>query len=625
MRNLVVCRGVEHDGRRRTFDDDNAPNALQTVAKEQAKLKSEGLHVSRSVGNLARSRDSSTPLPSPDLQKGKTASKDEIKALPVRQRRGTLPWAGVSPQIRQSYLEDVAEDRLADTWFSLHCSTVDEPVYISEIVKHAMNPDFQFFDLITCGPLVSRLDEVTVKVWARSGAMTGYVLLLEHTTNLRLLQYLGKSLDTFHHSLPANCLIFHFPEGVYANLPSVPTWTAPTPVTHTRLDGNAQFTSSYDALMRLANLDDCIQDALITRQKLEAQMNAIIEKNRTSVDLVTEKSHVQERLVDVRRAVASTKRQIRASSKRKTEIAQSLEARRKAMAKGREVQRQIAETLKNSKPAVQDMRTQLKHIAEETTDQIRRICEDISHIYPIEAIPNRPLSFTICGLHLPDSIYEESNKDQVAAALGYAAHVLHLVSFYTSTPLPYPIKACLSRSTIDDPLSMKLIDRTFPLFSTNPYYRFEYAVFLFNKNIEYLMTRFGLRIIDIRQTLPNMKYLLYILTAGTRELPLRKAGGVIRGLLGSGRTDTPSDGSRRNSQDSAFSTGGFSIGNEALSRRMREQLIRENALAVSPVLDSGSQRPSGDEGRQAVLPTRPRSVGPRVVLSDEHSNDQFLT
>ncbi|KAI5306942.1 hypothetical protein KEM56_006253 [Ascosphaera pollenicola] len=624
LRNLVVSRRVEVDGPRRTFDDDNAPNALQTVAKEQARLKVEGLHVSRSVGNLSKLRHSPSPLSS-DVQKGKKSSQNDQGSLPTRQRRGTLPWAGVSPQVRQSYLEDVAEDQLADTFFSLHCSTIDEPVYISEVMEHAMNPDFRFFDLSTCGPLVSRLDELTVKVWAKSGAMVDYVLLLEQTNNLRSLHYLGKSLDTFHHSLPTNSVIYHFSEGVYATLPRVPTWTSPPPLPDKKLEGVAQSTSSYDALMRLANLDDCIQDALITREKLEAQMNAIIEQNRSSVDLVIEKSHAQERLADVRRAAMATRKQIRASTKRKAEISRSLEARRNAIAKGRKTQQEIEETLAESKPAVASSRAQLKQVAEEITDQIRRVCEDVSHIYPIDAIQGKPLSFTICGIYLPDSIYEESNREQIAAALGYAAHLLYLVSFYTSTPLPYPIKACLSKSTIDDPLSMRLVDRTFPLYSTSPYYRFEYGVFLFNKNIEYLMTRLGLRIIDIRQTLPNMKYLLYILTAGTRELPSRKAGGVIRGLLGSGRTDTPFDSSRRNSQDSAFSAGGISIGNEALSRKMREQLIRENALVASPAREPSSQQPEDDKDGQSVPPSGARTIGPRVVLSDEHSNDRFLT
>lgn len=44
------------------------------------------------------------------------------------------------------------------------------------------------------------------------------------------------------------------------------------------------------------------------------------------------------------------------------------------------------------------------------------------------------------------------------------------------------------------------------------------------------MDRQGLKMLDVRHTLPNIKYLLYVLTAGSNELPTRKAGGV-RGLL----------------------------------------------------------------------------------------------
>ena len=39
--------------------------------------------------------------------------------------------------------------------------------------------------------------------------------------------------------------------------------------------------------------------------------------------------------------------------------------------------------------------------------------------------------------------------------------------------------------------------------------------------------------LDVRHTLPNLKYLLYVLTARMKEVPGRKAGGV-RGLLRGG-------------------------------------------------------------------------------------------
>ena len=83
---------------------------------------------------------------------------------------------------------------MADTWFSLHCRGVEEPVYVSETVERAMNPDFRFFDLQAWGPSVTRLDEMTVRFWAKSEQMTDYRLLIELYLHLGSLQFIGKSV-----------------------------------------------------------------------------------------------------------------------------------------------------------------------------------------------------------------------------------------------------------------------------------------------------------------------------------------------------------------------------------------------------------------------------------------------
>jgi len=73
--------------------------------------------------------------------------------------------------------------------------------------------------------------------------------------------------------------------------------------------------------------------------------------------------------------------------------------------------------------------------------------------------------------------------------------------------------------------------RIFPLYTKGTIrFRFDYAVFLLNKDIECLAESQGLKVMDIRHTLPNLKYLLYVCSAGNSELPARKAGGV-RGLF----------------------------------------------------------------------------------------------
>lgn len=64
------------------------------------------------------------------------------------------------------------------------------------------------------------------------------------------------------------------------------------------------------------------------------------------------------------------------------------------------------------------------------------------------------------------------------------------------------------------------------------------------------MARQGLKMLDVRHTLPNLKYLLYFLTAGVKEVPGRKEGGV-RGLVrGGDENETPLSMSRSESQGS---------------------------------------------------------------------------
>lgn len=84
---------------------------------------------------------------------------------------------------------------MADTWFSLHCKGVEEPIYISEEVEKAMNPNFIFFDLAACGPSVTRRDEITVRVWARSEHMNDYRLLIVMELHLGSLQFIGKTVS----------------------------------------------------------------------------------------------------------------------------------------------------------------------------------------------------------------------------------------------------------------------------------------------------------------------------------------------------------------------------------------------------------------------------------------------
>lgn len=454
-------------------------------------------------------------------------------------RRSTLEWTNASPLTRQKKLEDITAVRMADTFFTLHVEDQQDPVYISEVAEKAMNPNFKFFDLDPCGPGVTRLDQLTVKVWARSETMQEWQFLLDYTVQFPSLHFVGKTLGDFRHSLPQNCILFHMTDGIYTSFTDLPiqerTRRELLAPPKENPDGKVLPSSSYDALMRLSTLDDCIQDALTTRDRIADEIEGILAANKDDISTVESVAETEESLRTVQAAVAAEKRRVVAARRRRDELQANIESRRERMKLGREQQAKAHGEIAGQRSKDAETKELLEKTGEDITGQRRRVCEDLLGIFPIEPVSGKSLTFTIRGLLLPNSAFEDVEEDVNSAALGHVAQVVSLLSPYLSVILPYPISVHGSTSTIDDPLAVtenqQTNQRTYPLYMKNVVrYRFEYGVFLLNKNIEILSNSLGLRPVDIRHTLPNLKYLLYVATAGKGELPARKAGG-IKGLL----------------------------------------------------------------------------------------------
>ena len=176
----------------KAIDDQSLPSALKTPAKALAQRENHKLEHSRSSGDLKHTSPAKSAQELVDNGRD-SSEKTRPSAIKLR-RRSTLNWTNASARIRQQKLEDVTTENMADTWFSLHCDGVKEPVYVSEVIEKAMNPSFRFFDLNAYSPFVTRRDEVTVKYWARTEIMDQFTLLVELRVNLRSLQYIGKTV-----------------------------------------------------------------------------------------------------------------------------------------------------------------------------------------------------------------------------------------------------------------------------------------------------------------------------------------------------------------------------------------------------------------------------------------------
>jgi len=522
--------------RGKTIDDDALPSTLKSPTKTLAMRESKGLAHSRSSSDL-KSPKTSEQRGNGDLREPTTPPKATRPTFGKGlRRRTTMEWANASPLTRQKKLEDITADRMADTFFSLHVAGSEGPVYISEVAEKAMNPNFKFFDLGPCGPGVTRLDKITVRVWAKSQSMDKWQYLMDYTVQLRSLQFIGKTLGNFRHPLPQNCILFHMTDGIYTSFMDLPTQEkagqdllAP-PKQHP--DGRVLTSSSYDALMRLSTLDDCIQDALLTRDRIADEIESILESNRQAIDTVEQVPEAEEKLRTVEAAVNAEKRRVIFTRRRRDELKANIQQRREKMQAGREQQAKVDAELPEQRVKCDDMKMLIEKTQEAITGQRRRVCEDLLRLYPIEPLSGKSFSFTIRGLLLPNSEFDDAHTETTSAALSYVAQVVTQLSPYLSITLPYPISLNGSTSTIEDPLAVGHTNQsTYPLYMKGVVrYRFEYGVFLLNKDIEILSNGLGLRPIDIRQTLPNLKYLLYVATAGKGELPARKAGG-IKGLL----------------------------------------------------------------------------------------------
>lgn len=150
---------------------------------------------------------------------------------------------------------------------------------------------------------------------------------------------------------------------------------------------------------------------------------------------------------------------------------------------------------------------------------------ELEFIYPIQLEDARALLYSIAGLALPNGVatthpksgalVHRTHLEDTASALALIAQIVLLASTYLHTSLHYPLRAIGSRAVVQDGISVMTGPRTFALYGkgTEPY-RYEYGVFLLNKDIEQLMMAHGVPVLDLRNTLPNVKNLLVTLAAG---------------------------------------------------------------------------------------------------------------
>ena len=90
-------------------------------------------------------------------------------------------------------------------------------------------------------------------------------------------------------------------------------------------------TSSFDALLRLAKLDDSIQDALETRNKLASDLESLFQINREALNERDRVPEADDRVKTIDYAKKTVEKQLEKARRQAEEKRESLRVRRRLM------------------------------------------------------------------------------------------------------------------------------------------------------------------------------------------------------------------------------------------------------------------------------------------------------
>ncbi|KLO20404.1 hypothetical protein SCHPADRAFT_991779 [Schizopora paradoxa] len=366
---------------------------------------------------------------------------------------------------------------------------------------------------------------------------------------------LPDELEAYPSKLPSNTLLvnyvdsrstFYLPHSLLGaspedSLPQSPDYNSDTEVTlHSRKPIPSLFiparrrtfkkdltTSSYQDLVKLVSLQGVISDTQISLEDVVHNCDKLLEIDTCTTlrrDVAEREYHLR-KLQEQRDLLDDNISSAQDEIRHRKEL---LQRRRQLLAEARALHENDLLTEFQKGSVMAEERHRISSLTSQIAPMRTSLLSTLAYIFPIELLSPPDLLFTILSVPLPIPVtgtdpapplslaaHSEVTEDGVATALGYAALLVHLMATYLCRLLTYPITFVGSRSLIKDPISAMVGPRMFPLYSKGvDTYRFEYAVFLLNKNIELLMADRDLRALDMRQTLPNLKNLLLTLTSG---------------------------------------------------------------------------------------------------------------
>jgi len=275
---------------------------------------------------------------------------------------------------------------------------------------------------------------------------------------------------------------------------------------------------TYDAILRLNSVENCLIDMRRLSDDVMNNIGQTLEREKSKLVLQREKSSSSLRLSRYHTEIADQSKALEENRRRINALRENIRSRRAALEEAKKRYQTGNDYLEESQTILERDREALSKTSSKLYARQKELAADLLAIFPIEPAHTETFTFKILGVPLPNSVFTGCDDETVSTALGFASHLIHMLAYYLEVPLRFPIRPMSSRSTISDPITASLGDsRQFPLYAKgSDRYRFEYAVFLLNKNIEQLMNSQGLvNLVDLRNTLPNLRYLILSLISSS--------------------------------------------------------------------------------------------------------------
>ncbi|KAJ3185144.1 hypothetical protein HDU87_002711 [Geranomyces variabilis] len=392
------------------------------------------------------------------------------------------------------------------------------PFYISEVTEGSNNPPWDALDRSSMTPTAPwSASRIKVRVFVKQPHEERYRTALQRTVDLRALTFVGRDISDSNRKFPPDTIILAFDDGFYlpgshseANLHARAPPKPKAPV-------SSVLSYNYDSVL-----------AILAAQKEISSVNADVAGIAATADDILSRRQVAsaslrecERL---RYSAATLRQRIDSENLALADLKAEIERQRAAAASSRA---QLHEQWAANDASLQAVQTAFAQLDDQKLDtrrmrrqlraRQRELILEAATIYLIEPPPLPPaqppskgpaqqLFHTIRGIRLPNSEFTGHDDEMVATALGHTSHLICLLAFYFQIPLRYPLMPMSSRSSVVDTVSEHYAgSKHFPLYSRGvERMRFDYGVFLLNKDVEQLMNHMHLAVSNLRCTLPNL-------------------------------------------------------------------------------------------------------------------------